>query len=90
MNVDEIRTLDAVAGQVADVRVAVARIETMLQGYIKSHEDAEARDVKWREEHALLHADVESRLRALEKARWAWVTAAAALGGAAGKLAGLL
>lgn len=36
------------------------------------------------------HADHETRLRALERTKWLAVGAAAAAGGVAGKLAGLL
>lgn len=40
--------------------------------------------------HAIGHLDHEARLRALEKARWIAVGAAAVTGGLAGKVAGLL
>lgn len=69
---EAVHQLEQVAGQVTDVRLAVARLETKLDLAISGH------------------ADHEDRLRSLERTKWLMVGAAAAVGGVAGKLVGLL
>jgi hypothetical protein len=70
--VNESGKLDAIAGQVTAVLVAIAKLEGRIEQAVDGH------------------GDHETRLRALERSKWLAVGFAAAAGGLAGKLAGLL
>ena len=77
----------------ADIRDLLIEIKTKADILVGQHSDHEIRlrAVESRPQvDGTKQADHETRIRALEKARWIAVGAAAAAGGVAGKIAGLL
>ena len=74
-----------------DIRDLLIEIKTKVELLLSQHSDHEARlRAVERAADPKVVADHETRLRALERAKWLLVGAAAAAGGVAGRLAGLL
>lgn len=84
---EEARAIHDMASQVTDIRVMVASMNSKLDAVVSGHSDHETR---MRTLENAVPSDLRTQLEDLKKFKWLLLGAATVMGGAAGKLVGLM